>query len=83
MPSYHQNILIRFVNEVLVTQIINILQKNRQEIPCYWETQPLGCLKPHCAFRHQLPRDAMTRLRAGKKLQLDGSRNILRDTSFS
>ncbi|CAN9512167.1 unnamed protein product [Ophioblennius macclurei] len=30
--------------------------KNRKEIPCYWEKQPAGCQKPHCAFFHEKPR---------------------------
>jgi hypothetical protein len=29
------------------------IQKNRKAIPCYWESQPGGCLKPHCPFLHQ------------------------------
>ncbi|KAM4587804.1 zinc finger CCCH domain-containing protein 11A isoform 1-T7 [Odontesthes bonariensis] len=29
---------------------------NRKEIPCYWENQPAGCQKPHCAFFHERPR---------------------------
>ncbi|GJQ66120.1 hypothetical protein Trydic_g4185 [Trypoxylus dichotomus] len=28
------------------------LTKNRKVIPCYWETQPSGCLKPYCPFLH-------------------------------
>ena len=28
-------------------------QKNRKSIPCYWETQPGGCRKPHCSFMHK------------------------------
>ncbi|GJQ82865.1 hypothetical protein Trydic_g2603 [Trypoxylus dichotomus] len=32
------------------------LRKNRKVIPCYWETQPGGCLKPHCPFLHQNPK---------------------------
>ena len=28
------------------------LQKDRSQIYCYWETQPGGCRKPHCAFKH-------------------------------
>uniref|UniRef100_A0AAR5P7W3 C3H1-type domain-containing protein n=1 Tax=Dendroctonus ponderosae TaxID=77166 RepID=A0AAR5P7W3_DENPD len=28
------------------------LKKNRKAIPCYWESQPGGCLKPHCPFMH-------------------------------
>lgn len=32
------------------------LQKNRKEIPCYWESQAAGCQKPHCAFLHERPR---------------------------
>ncbi|XP_051531951.1 zinc finger CCCH domain-containing protein 11A-like [Myxocyprinus asiaticus] len=28
------------------------IKKNRKEIPCYWENQPEGCQKPHCAFHH-------------------------------
>ena len=27
-------------------------QKRRSEIPCYWENQPGGCQKAHCAFLH-------------------------------
>ncbi|KAI0240405.1 Zinc finger CCCH domain-containing protein 11A [Lamellibrachia satsuma] len=26
--------------------------KDRSTIPCYWESQPGGCTKPHCVFRH-------------------------------
>ncbi|XP_050930655.1 LOW QUALITY PROTEIN: zinc finger CCCH domain-containing protein 11A [Lates calcarifer] len=29
------------------------ITKNRKEIPCYWENQPAGCQKPHCAFLHE------------------------------
>ncbi|KAM6927297.1 zinc finger CCCH domain-containing protein 11A [Xenentodon cancila] len=29
------------------------ITKNRKEIPCYWENQPAGCQKPHCAFFHE------------------------------
>ncbi|XP_074038782.1 uncharacterized protein isoform X4 [Leptinotarsa decemlineata] len=32
------------------------LRKNRKAIPCYWESQPVGCLKAHCPFLHQNPR---------------------------
>ena len=32
------------------------MQKNRKSIPCYWETQPGGCRKPHCPFMHTSPR---------------------------
>ncbi|XP_072172404.1 uncharacterized protein [Diadema setosum] len=28
------------------------ITKNRAEIPCYWESQPMGCQKPHCPFKH-------------------------------
>ena len=28
-------------------------QKNRSQIPCYWESQPGGCRKPHCVFLHR------------------------------
>ena len=30
-----------------------VLQKDRSTIPCYWESQPGGCTKPHCVFKHQ------------------------------
>lgn len=36
------------------------LQKNRKVIPCYWETQPGGCLKPHCPFQHKTPKESGT-----------------------
>ncbi|XP_012281162.1 zinc finger CCCH domain-containing protein 11A isoform X2 [Orussus abietinus] len=32
------------------------LKKNRKMIPCYWETQPSGCRKPHCSFLHKKAR---------------------------
>lgn len=32
------------------------ITKNRKEICCYWESQPAGCQKPHCAFFHERPR---------------------------
>ncbi|XP_030584792.1 zinc finger CCCH domain-containing protein 11A isoform X2 [Archocentrus centrarchus] len=32
------------------------ITKNRKEIACYWEKQPAGCQKPHCAFYHEKPR---------------------------
>ncbi|KAK2914580.1 zinc finger CCCH domain-containing protein 11A isoform X1 [Channa argus] len=32
------------------------ITKNRKGIPCYWENQPAGCQKPHCAFFHEKPR---------------------------
>ncbi|KAL0272861.1 UNVERIFIED_CONTAM: hypothetical protein PYX00_005684 [Menopon gallinae] len=33
------------------------MKKNRKTIPCYWENQPSGCIKPHCPFLHKYPRD--------------------------
>lgn len=35
------------------------LRKNRKAIPCYWESQPVGCLKEHCPFLHQHPRPSL------------------------
>ncbi|XP_078670354.1 uncharacterized protein LOC144910781 isoform X3 [Branchiostoma floridae x Branchiostoma belcheri] len=32
------------------------ITKDRSNIQCYWETQPSGCLKPHCVFLHSKPR---------------------------
>ncbi|XP_031424049.1 zinc finger CCCH domain-containing protein 11A [Clupea harengus] len=32
------------------------IQKNRKEIACYWERQPSGCQKSHCAFHHERAR---------------------------
>eukprot|EP00063_Salmo_salar_P048434 XP_014023269.1 PREDICTED: zinc finger CCCH domain-containing protein 11A-like isoform X4 [Salmo salar] len=31
------------------------IKKNRKEMACYWENQPAGCQKPHCAFHHEKP----------------------------
>lgn len=31
-------------------------QRQRSVIPCYWESQADGCLKPHCPFLHSKPR---------------------------
>ena len=38
------------------TYYIFRLQKNRSDIPCYWEAQPSGCLKTFCPFFHNEPR---------------------------
>ncbi|XP_062843081.1 zinc finger CCCH domain-containing protein 11A isoform X2 [Trichomycterus rosablanca] len=32
------------------------IKKNRKEIACYWENQPSGCQKTHCAFYHEKAR---------------------------
>ena len=29
-----------------------VLEKKRTTERCYWESQPTGCLKPHCPFLH-------------------------------
>ncbi|XP_020313418.2 zinc finger CCCH domain-containing protein 11A-like [Oncorhynchus kisutch] len=31
------------------------IKVNRKEIACYFETQPAGCQKQHCAFHHDKP----------------------------
>ena len=36
-------------------------QKNRTQTPCFWETQPGGCQKPHCVFFHRKPNQAPQR----------------------
>ncbi|XP_041720491.2 zinc finger CCCH domain-containing protein 11A-like [Coregonus clupeaformis] len=33
-----------------------LIKKNRKKIACYFENQPAGCQKPHCAFHHEKPR---------------------------
>ncbi|XP_062608681.1 zinc finger CCCH domain-containing protein 11A-like isoform X2 [Saccostrea cucullata] len=39
--------------------------KNRAEIPCYWETQPIGCTKAACPFKHVKPQpDSITSVEA-------------------
>ena len=30
------------------------IQSNRGKKSCYWETQPGGCKKPHCVFKHRI-----------------------------
>ncbi|KAF4519312.1 hypothetical protein B566_EDAN005251 [Ephemera danica] len=35
------------------------VRKNRNVIPCYWESQPSGCRKPHCPFQHKNSRDGV------------------------
>ena len=34
--------------------------RKRNVTQCYWEKQPQGCTKPHCAFLHQQPKDPIT-----------------------
>lgn len=41
---------------VFFSLFVQSKQKNRKEIPCYWENQAAGCQKPHCAFLHEKPR---------------------------
>ncbi|XP_078346365.1 uncharacterized protein LOC144631719 isoform X1 [Oculina patagonica] len=33
-----------------------VIEKHRSQTPCYWESQPTGCLKPFCPFLHTKPR---------------------------
>ena len=39
------------------------LQRQRASIPCYWESQPSGCLKQHCPFKHTKPRPQVPTVR--------------------
>lgn len=53
----HMELRVRQTSKLLRLQYNHdYLQKNRKVIPCYWETQPGGCLKPHCPFLHQNPK---------------------------
>ncbi|XP_058857692.1 uncharacterized protein LOC131701786 [Acipenser ruthenus] len=47
-------------------------RRQRGLVPCYWEKQPGGCLKVHCAFHHSKPRSI-------NELHLPASREILCD----
>ena len=33
-----------------------VVEKKRTKEKCYWESQPTGCLKPHCPFLHENPK---------------------------
>lgn len=48
------------LKEIVLQYLISLItlhpQKNRSDIPCYWESQTSGCLKPHCSFLHTKPR---------------------------
>ncbi len=37
-----------------------IPNKDRSSTPCWFETQPQGCRKPHCVFQHSKPRHNVT-----------------------
>lgn len=37
-----------------------IPNKDRSGTPCWFETQPQGCKKPHCVFQHSKPRQNVT-----------------------
>jgi len=39
---------------------LEVGNKKRNVTQCYWETQPQGCTKPHCAFLHQQPKDPVS-----------------------
>lgn len=43
------------------------LKKNRKMIPCYWETQPSGCCKPHCPFSHRNPKPGIDKPKETQK----------------
>ncbi|KAI2803181.1 hypothetical protein BLOT_007304 [Blomia tropicalis] len=43
---------------------------NRSLIPCWFETQPQGCLKPHCVFQHNKPRPSFVELQSGHDIIL-------------
>ncbi|XP_046581680.1 zinc finger CCCH domain-containing protein 11A-like [Haliotis rubra] len=36
------------------------IKVDRSNIPCYWESQPSGCTKAHCAFKHFKHKDLDT-----------------------
>ncbi|XP_046342964.2 zinc finger CCCH domain-containing protein 11A-like [Haliotis rufescens] len=36
------------------------IKVDRSNIPCYWESQPTGCTKAHCAFKHFKTKDLDT-----------------------
>lgn len=48
-----------------------LFQKNRSDTPCFFESQPQGCLKPHCPFFHKEPRPAMAGNVAGPPMSIN------------
>ncbi|XP_022187377.2 zinc finger CCCH domain-containing protein 11A [Nilaparvata lugens] len=66
-----------------------LLKKNRKVIPCFWESQPNGCRKPHCPFLHQGKTDGVSKdtptVSAGMTTQSSGvssvPKNIAVDTT--
>merc|ERR1719431_2201856 len=65
---------------------MDIGAKKRKVTPCYWETQPQGCNKPHCAFLHQQPKDPVkqalpthqpAKSSSAKKMQVDAGSIIV------
>lgn len=34
-----------------------VIEKERNQIQCYWENKPTGCRKPHCVFKHTKPQN--------------------------
>lgn len=34
-----------------------VIEKERNQIQCYWENKPNGCTKPHCVFKHTKPQN--------------------------
>ena len=48
-----------------------MFQKNRSDTPCFFESQPQGCLKPHCPFYHKEPRPAMAGNVAGSPMSIN------------
>ncbi|KAL8572450.1 hypothetical protein ACOMHN_005596 [Nucella lapillus] len=46
------------VEVVTAVEVMTLCHPNHRQVnpsqvpPCHWETQPGGCTKPYCAFRH-------------------------------
>ncbi|XP_074638696.1 uncharacterized protein LOC141897139 isoform X1 [Acropora palmata] len=49
----------------------SVIMKNRSDTPCFFESQPQGCLKPHCPFFHKEPRPAMSGNVAGPSMSIN------------
>ncbi|XP_055996911.1 zinc finger CCCH domain-containing protein 11A-like isoform X2 [Ostrea edulis] len=50
--------------------------KNRAEIPCYWETQPTGCTKAVCPFKHINPKSEINTPVEAETTETDSSSDV-------
>ncbi|XP_069629389.1 uncharacterized protein C12orf50 homolog [Haliaeetus albicilla] len=47
----------KYSNSSQLSENCFLLQRKYSNVPCFWETQPVGCVRFNCAFHHSKPRN--------------------------